>query len=125
MPYTVQGEKMPSGTDFRDINFDYEYPEGLDLKPGSEFHTKLKSKIMSRASDSSAVISKRFDSWNEIDRTLTTYIPLKDAETALKKKDTTKPKAPIPELPGGTTGGKRTTVPTAGLQGEVDDFLSD
>ena len=91
MPNIVQGEKMPGGTDFRDKDFGYEYPEGLDLKPGSEFHTKLKSKIISRASDSSAVISGRFDSWNNIDKVLTTYIPLDEKEKVIKAKDERKP----------------------------------
>jgi hypothetical protein len=36
-------------------------------------------------------MSKRFDSWREIDKTLTTYMPLKDKERELKEKDSSKP----------------------------------
>jgi hypothetical protein len=73
------------------MSFDYDYPYGLDLKPGSDFHNSLRDKIWQRANESRHEISKRFDSWREIDRTLTTYIPLKDAEESLKKEDSSKP----------------------------------
>lgn len=91
MPYIVQGEPDQGiKTDFRE-KYDYTYPNGLDLRPGEDFHNKLVGKIKTRATESRNEMSKRFDSWNEIDRVLTTYIPLKDKEKATKKKDTTKP----------------------------------
>ena len=92
MPYIVQGE--PSSwkeSIYTKDSYDYEYPEGLDLKPGSDFHNKLRSRIWQRANESRNEIQKRFSSWREIDKTLTCYIPLKDKEEALKKKDPTKP----------------------------------
>ena len=90
MPYTIIGE--PSRyTNYSNVSYDYKYPNGLDLKPGSDFHDKLRSKIWLRAQESRNEISKRFDSWNEIDKSLTTYIPLKDKEKILKKEDPTKP----------------------------------
>lgn len=92
MPYIVQGEPTsPKESAYSEASFDYEYPYGLDLKPGSDFHKSLRNKIWSRARESRNEISKRFDSWREIDKTLTTYIPLKDKEKVLKGKDSTKP----------------------------------
>jgi len=92
MPYIVKGEPDSWKTDiYSQKTFDYEYPDGLDLKPDSDFHKKLRSKIWQRASEARHEISKRFPSWREIDRTLTTYISLKDKEETLKKKDHTKP----------------------------------
>ena len=92
MPYTVSGEPgQGTSVDYSRMTYDYEYPNGLDLKPGSKFHNKLKSKIITRATESRNEMSKRFSSWNEIDRVLTTYIPLKDKEKLLKQKDTAKP----------------------------------
>lgn len=92
MPYIVKGEPSTWKEDiYTKDHYDYEYPEGLDLKPDSDFHTMLRNKIWQRANESRHEISKRFSSWREIDRTLTTYIPLKDKEEALKKKDPTKP----------------------------------
>jgi len=92
MPYTVNGEPgQGTTTDFSKKSYDYEYPNNLDLKPDSDFHKELKGKILTRARESRNEMSKRFSSWNEVDKVLTTYIPLKDKEEALKKKDTTKP----------------------------------
>lgn len=92
MPYTVAGEPgQGTTTDFSKRSYDYDYPNNLDLKPGSDFHNELKGKIITRARESRNEMSKRFPSWNEIDRVLTTYIPLKDKEKTLKKKDTSKP----------------------------------
>lgn len=94
MPYIVRGEPNTwKDYDYKysKANFDYDYPEGLDLKPGSDFHKELRNKIWSRARESRNEISKRFPSWREIDKTLTAYIPLKDSEEQLKKKDSAKP----------------------------------
>jgi hypothetical protein len=92
MPYTVSGEPgQGTTTDFSRESYNYEYPGNLDLRPGSNFHNELKGKILTRARESRNEMCKRFPSWNEIDRVLTTYIPLKDKEEALKNKDSTKP----------------------------------
>ena len=92
MPYTVTGEPgQGTTTDFSKEDYDYKYPDDLDLKPGSDFHNKLKGKIMTRARESRNEMSKRFPSWNEMDRVLTTYIPLKDKEKKIKDKDETRP----------------------------------
>jgi len=91
MPYIVTGEPTNPKTAYSRVHYDYDYPNDLDLKPDSDFHTNLRNKIWQRARESRNEISKRFPSWNEIDKTLTAYIPLKDKETILKKKDPTKP----------------------------------
>ena len=92
MPYIVQGEPTyRPRTNFSKIKFDYKYENGLKLKPGSELHERLVSEILMRATQSRKEVSKRFDSWNEVDRTLNVYIPLADDEKALKEEDSTKP----------------------------------
>ncbi len=92
MPYIVNGEPSSWKTDIYDRkDFNYNYPNGLNLKPGSDLHNKLRNKIWQRANSSRHEISKRFSSWREMDRILTTYIPLKDKEKQLKKKDPSKP----------------------------------
>ena len=93
MPYIVTGDPTNpnNSTDFRDMNFDYEYPNGLDLKPGSKLHKKIRDQIWRRANESRTEMSKRYPSWREIDKTMTVYIPLKDKEKQLKEKDPTKP----------------------------------
>ncbi len=96
MPYIVRGEPSSWKYDiYTKKTYDYDYPYGLDLKPGSEFHNKLRDKVWQRANESRHEISKRFSSWREIDQTLTTYIDLSttksDKEDALKQKDPTQP----------------------------------
>jgi len=92
MPYIVQGDSAEARTaNYREMNFDYNYPYELNLKPDSDFHEKLRTKIWQRASESRKTISKRFPSWNEIDQVLTTYIPLSEKEERVKEKDSRKP----------------------------------
>ena len=92
MPYIVKGEPSSWKDDiYSKETFDYDYPNGLDLKPGSDFHNSLRNKIWQRANESRHEISKRFPYWREIDKTLTTYIPLKDYEKKIKGNDDTKP----------------------------------
>lgn len=94
MPNIVTGDlysnsSVPSQLRGKEINYDY--PDGLDLRPTSKLHQKLKNAILQRARASYNVISNRYDSWRNIDQTLTAYIPLSEAETTLKKKDSRKP----------------------------------
>ena len=91
MPYIVTGEPAQNMDIYTRDNYDYEYPNGLDLKPGSDFHNSLRNKIWQRARESRNEISKRFPSWNAIDKVLTTYIPTSDKEKLLKKEDSRKP----------------------------------
>jgi len=92
MPYIVTGEPTNWSSDvYKSQNHSYKYPHGLNLKPGSELHDSLRSKIWERASESRNEISKRFDSWRKIDETLTTYITLDDYEEELKGADPNRP----------------------------------
>lgn len=92
MPYIVQGEPSSWKESIYDKDHHvYDYPEGLDLRPESDLHRSLRNKIWQRANEARHEISKRFSSWREIDKTLTTYIHLKDKEKSLKKSDASKP----------------------------------
>jgi len=42
-----------------DRDYGYEYPGGLDLKPGSELHQRLLTEIMRRANESRSVIQAK------------------------------------------------------------------
>jgi len=91
-PYIVKGDPSSWSTDYySDKNHDYDYPNGLDLKPGSDFHRFIRNKIWERARESRNEMSKRFASWNEIDRVLTAYIPATDDEEDIVAKDSSKP----------------------------------
>lgn len=91
MPYIVTGEPTGWKDEVYKKDFNYKYPSGLDLRPDSNLHKKLRSRIWERARMSRNEISKRFSSWREIDKTLTIYMPLKDKELMLKGKDSSKP----------------------------------
>jgi len=94
MPYIIHGEPSSwKDNIYTRETYDYDYPYDLDLRPDSDLHKKLRNRIWQRANASRNEISKRFDHWREIDRTLTTYISLKDKEKELKSSDPRKPVA--------------------------------
>src|SRR5215475_13175872 len=72
-------------------NFNYKYPRNLDLKPGSELHQRLVSRLMNYARESARIMNKRYKSWNEMDDKLTGFIPTSEKEQEVKSKDTRKP----------------------------------
>ena len=76
MPITIIGEKgyRSSNPQF-DQKFDYEYPDGLDLRPNSPLHNKIRDLVMQKAYASARIMSRRHKDWNAIDHTLTAYIP--------------------------------------------------
>jgi len=71
--------------------YSYEYPKGLDFRPGSELHERIKASVLAKARASQDVIKTRFSSWREIDRTLTTYISLDEEEKEIVREDKRKP----------------------------------
>jgi hypothetical protein len=71
--------------------YDYDYPDEQDFKPGSDLHDDLVTKVLQRARESSNVMSKRHSSWNEIDRVLTTYALIDQDEKELQEEDERKP----------------------------------
>ncbi len=86
MPYIVKGEPSSWKESYvENKDFDYDYPNGLNLKPGSELHNEIRDKVWQRANESRHEISKRFPYWREVDRMLTAYIPLK-AKNKLRNK---------------------------------------
>lgn len=91
MPSIIDPRQRRSNASLRNIKYNYDYPDGLDLRPGYSFHDELKDKILRYARDSAGVISHRFDSWNKIDETLTAYIDTDAAEEDIKNEDHRKP----------------------------------
>ena len=88
-PYPKQTKALPDG--LMRAKYRYSYPLGLDLRPGSGMHEFIKGEILYRAQESRDALSSRFDSWNKIDETLTSFIPLSDVEEDLISQDNTKP----------------------------------
>lgn len=84
-------DKPSQSLDISGYDFDYDYPDGLDLRPTSQLHEKIKRAILQRAMESNNEMSKRNDSWKDIDRTLTAYIPETKKTKAKDKGDQTPP----------------------------------
>jgi hypothetical protein len=93
MPRILYGNTQQSNqaTDLTSVNYSYGYPDGLDLKPGSKLHDKLRDEVIQRANEANAAVSNRYESWNKIDEVLTTYIPLDEDEEDVKTADGRKP----------------------------------
>lgn len=92
MPYIVIGEPTGWKSSIYDkTEFDYSYPNGIDLRPSSDLHNKLRSMIWQRAAEARNEISKRFDSWNSIDKILTAYVPASLEDEKISEADPSKP----------------------------------
>lgn len=92
MPYTLTSEDIKaSGADLRNVDYGYSYPKGLDLKPGSELHQKIISEVGKRVRDGQDAMKGRYDSWREIDRVLTAFVPPKKKREAKEAGDKTYP----------------------------------
>jgi len=74
-----------------DIEYDYKYPLGNALRPGTALHEKLRQEVLVRAMLSHGAMSQRHDGWRKIDETMTAYIPTTEAEQKLQSEDPNKP----------------------------------
>jgi len=74
-----------------DVDYRYSYPEGLNLRPGSELHKKIVDFVMRRARESHRVIQGRYDSWSQVEKTLTAFV---SPDKLIEAKDD--PKATVP-----------------------------
>ena len=72
-------------------DFKYDYPDGLDLKPGSSQHKTILGRVMRYGIESDRVMSRRHRSWEDIDEKLTAYMPTTEKEREIKDKDRRKP----------------------------------
>ena len=72
-------------------NYSTRYPQGLDMRPGSKKHSELLEALLYRATLARDALRGRFDSWNDVDKTLTAYIDLSEDEKTLKNKDPRNP----------------------------------
>ena len=87
MPPYLQGSPFPNlPSDVTKKDLDYDYPGKLNIRPGSKAHEHIRTEVLKRANESAGVISRRHESWQEIDATLTTYVkPRKKGGTNSKQ----------------------------------------
>lgn len=82
MPTIVDPNSRESskGANLTEKDYDYRYPDGLNLKPGSELHNFIVDQVMQRARKSRLIMSRRHEEWRTIDKNLRAYVPTKDIE---------------------------------------------
>lgn len=98
MPRTIQRTDSSGGDGLMDVKaiskndpYKYDYPDKLDLRPSSKLHQTIRDAVIFRARGAQDALSKRFEGWKEIDRTLTSYIRTDDLEDKIKDQDDRKP----------------------------------
>ena len=92
MPYILTGDTLRVDTSaFLDKDYGYDYPNDLDLRPSSELHTALVSRLLRYGLESSRLTTHRHSSWNALDTKLTAYIATSGQEKEVQLKDKRKP----------------------------------
>jgi len=92
MPYSITNpDSLIDMGNVEKFDYKYDYPEGMNLKPGEELHQRLLSRLLRYGWEAAKVQSSRRPAWDEINKTLTGYISLSDKEMLVKKKDPRKP----------------------------------
>lgn len=90
---TVKGEprRKQDNKSLLEADYKYDYPNKLNLKPGSTLHTLILNNVLEYAQTSYDIMKRRHPYWKEIDHKLTAYITLDDAEEIVREKDSRKP----------------------------------
>ncbi len=92
MPRIIVGNSgRASLTEAKLRDYDYNYPDKLDFKPGSTLHDTTVDRIIELATFSQDHISSQFGRWRKIDDVLTAYIHIDDYEKKVKAYDPRKP----------------------------------
>lgn len=91
MPPVINGDSGNRQAFRPQKDYGYEYPNRLDLRPGSKLHIKLRNLIYQYATESARMMGTRHSTWKEIDHTLTAYIEPDEKERIVKGKDNRKP----------------------------------
>lgn len=60
-------------SNLKDVNMNYDYPNGLDLRPGTDLHDKIANMVKRFANSSHQAMSQRHNDWTEIDKVLKSY----------------------------------------------------
>lgn len=72
-PFGAKGVAGSRNATLRNTNLGYEYPENLNLRPGTKLHDELVDLVLRYANNSHQHMSSRHDSWTEIDKVLKSY----------------------------------------------------
>lgn len=89
----VTSRIITSAVALREAYYPYEdrYPDDLNLRPGYELHDKLVAEVLRRAQTSHSLIARRYETWNNLEESLSSYMPIDDEEALIKGEDRRKP----------------------------------
>ncbi|KKM71197.1 hypothetical protein LCGC14_1433050 [marine sediment metagenome] len=73
------------------LDYKYNYPNNLDLRPKSQLHREIVDRLGEMTKESHSVMSRRYSDWQAIDHTLTAYIPTDEEEDELLAVDSRTP----------------------------------
>lgn len=74
-----------------DVHYDYNYPNGLDLSPGSELHDLIRDKVREGFRESHSKMQGEYPKYEKVEWTKKAYVPLDKEEQRVKAKDPRKP----------------------------------
>lgn len=89
--YSTSNQPGKNWISLSGAKYDYKYPDGLDLRPDSEMHQRLKDNILDRALQSQEAMTPMWDRMREVDKMLTLKMPLSEQEKLRKIKDSRTP----------------------------------
>lgn len=75
----------------KDVRYNYDYPNDLELRPGAPQHDFIVREVMNRAKASHDIMSARYPHWRATDELLTGYIRTDKSEREVKSQDPRKP----------------------------------
>lgn len=87
----MDSEKLRVLKSVHEANFDYDYGDGRNLKPGERHHDKIVEEVLDCAERAYDLTDQARAEWKKMDWTLTAYVPLDENEQAIKAKDSRKP----------------------------------
>lgn len=88
-------EWNPSLTQPLRATHDYDYPQGLDLRPGGELSKTICTEVMRSCLESRHVMSQRYSTWKKLDRNLNAFMPRTEEEDIIKAQDPRRPVAVV------------------------------
>lgn len=92
MPRIIQGNANRVNTqDLSRVTYDYDYPDGLDLRPDSKLSNRIVDEVLARAREAYDVVSERHSSWLHMDKVLKAYKWVDEEEEKVREKDPRKP----------------------------------
>ncbi len=91
LPESIQKERDRLARNIEEVEFDYEYPQGLDLRPKTDLHKYIVREVLERTRQGINAFKPHCKDFQRMDWVLTSYMPADEADAAITEKDWRKP----------------------------------